>query len=130
MEAAAGSRILVVGHERCLRELLRIHLRNAGYEVDTAEDAVAALKTMLRQPPGLVIVDIDMPYVNGLDFVSTLKADPDVAHIPVVFLTERDDMEDAAGKAGGVSCLKTPLFADRLLSAVADILPTGQFSFG
>ena len=127
MTPAAGSRILVVGEDRCVREQLRIHLRNAGYEVDLAEDVVAALKAMLQRPPHLMIVDSEG---NGLDLVSTVKGDPGVAHIPVVFLTERDDMEDAAGKAGAWRCLRMPLFADRLLSAIASVLPEGRFSFG
>ena len=130
MTPAAGSRILVVGEDRCVREQLRIHLRNAGYEVDMAEDAVAALRAMLQQPPQLMIVDTDMEHMNGLDLVSTVKGDRGVAHIPVVFLTERDDMEDAASKAGVLRCLRMPLFADRLLSAIAGVLPEGRFSFG
>lgn len=116
-------RVLVIDDDPCMRELLRLHLSNAGYEVVAAEDAVVALKLMLRQPPDLMIVDVEMPYMGGLELIGTLKQDALYASIPALVLTARQDADDAARRAGALACLKKPLFADQLLTAVAEALP-------
>jgi CheY-like chemotaxis protein len=123
-------RILVVDDDASLRELLSLHLSNAGYEVVAAEDAVAAGQALLKRPPALMLVDIDMPYLNGFDFVAAVKAEPGLSSIPVLFLTAREGADERARKLGAVGCLKTPLFADELISAVAAIASSERFAIG
>jgi CheY-like chemotaxis protein len=57
--------ILVVDDDESMRELLRLHLTNAGYDVRLAEDAVVAGQLVLRNPPDLIIADVEMPYMDG-----------------------------------------------------------------
>lgn len=123
----AGGRILVVDDDECMGELVRLHLTNAGYEVETAEDAVIALKSIMRRAPALVIVDVNMPYLNGLDFVGALKGDPAFRHIPVMFLTTRTDVDERAREVGALACLRKPLLAPQLIAAVAAVVPGGRF---
>ena len=111
--------ILIVDDDRCLRELLDIHLSNAGYSVCTAEDAVVAGRQILKEPPALIIMDADMPYMTGYEFASVLKADPRTCDIPFVFLSSDEDVADQASKLGAVAYLRKPVFADRLLEVVA-----------
>jgi CheY-like chemotaxis protein len=125
-----AAKVLVVDGDKCMRELLRIHLSNAGYCVTTAEDAVVALKCLLLNRPDLMILDVEMPYMNGLEFAGTLKADPSFSNVPVMLLTAREDLEDAARKLGALVCLRKPLLATRLISAVAAALPTGRRAIG
>ena len=100
-------------------ELLKLHLSNAGYEVMTAEDAVAAGRHVLKARPDLIIADVGMPYMDGYELVAALKADSATRDIPVVFLTSREDVADYAKQLGAVAYLHKPVSADRLLEIVA-----------
>lgn len=111
-------KILVVDDDRSLRALVRLHLANAGYEVLEAEDAIVGGYTVLRAPPDLVICDVNMPYMDGYEFVAALRSERLTQHIPVVFLTMDDDVADQAQKLGAVAYLRKPLTADRLLQTV------------
>jgi DNA-binding response OmpR family regulator len=123
-------RILVVDGNACMRGLLRLHLANAGYEVDTAEDAVVALKSIMRRPPELMIVDVDMPYLNGLEFVGAIRSDPRFSAIAVMFLTIRSDLDEQARSLGALACLQKPLLAPELIATVAAALPNGRVAIG
>lgn len=114
-----GAKILVMDDDECMRELMRLHLVNAGYEVILAEDAVAAGHVILRELPDLVLADIEMPFMSGLEFVEAMKADAATASIPVVFVTSRADAEERGRELGAVGFLTKPLRADQLLATVA-----------
>ena len=64
--------ILVVDDDESLLELLRMHLGAAGYDVQMAEDAIAAGYIVLRSPPDLIICDVHMPHMDGFEFVAAL----------------------------------------------------------
>jgi len=122
---AAGARgsILVVDDDRSLRELLDIHLSNAGYEVRTAEDAVMAGRLLLERAPDLIVLDVDMPFMNGYELAAALKGDPRTANIPIAFLTSDDDPDDRVRRLCAVAHLRKPVLADRLLEVVALYMP-------
>ena len=109
---------MVIDDDESIRELVKLHLRNAGYEVLVAEDAVIAGHLVVDTPPDLIIADVNMPYMNGYEFVSALKADPATRHIPVVFLTINEDVAERAKQLGAVAYLKKPVTAVRLLEVV------------
>lgn len=111
--------VLVVDDSRSIRELLKIHLSNAGYEVQTAEDAIVAGKAVLQRPPDLIIADINLPYMSGIEFVAALKEDPTIPDIPIVFLSSREDVGRHASQLRAVAHLSKPVSADRLLEIVA-----------
>src|SRR5438105_13235423 len=87
------STILVVDDDPNMLELLALHLSNAGYKVQTAEDGIAAGYRVLSQRPDLIICDIHMPYLDGFEFVAALRKDPVVQDIPVIFLTTATNVE-------------------------------------
>src|SRR5438067_42829 len=99
--------ILVVDDDTAVRELLKLQLVGAGYEVELADDAIVAGRSLMRTPPDLMLVDISLPYLDGMDFVAALKADTTVPDVPVVFITARTDVLDRA-RALGVPCLQKP----------------------
>jgi CheY-like chemotaxis protein len=115
----SSARVLVVDDDAMMRELLQLHLTNAGYRVSAAEDPVAAAHIIVKRKPDLVIVDVEMPYMNGYEFVAALKADPETKDIPIVFLTSRDDVADQARILGAAAYLTKPVVATRLLEVVA-----------
>jgi CheY-like chemotaxis protein len=114
--------VLVVDDDKSIRELLELHLANAGYEVLVAEDAVVAGSLLLKVVPDLMIVEVNMPRMNGIEFVATLKADARTSKIPVVFLTSSMEFSDLAKGLGAVAYLTKPIFSDRLLGIVAKSL--------
>jgi len=112
-------RVLVIDDDRSIRELLSLHLANRGYDVAVAEDAIVGGKLVLAARPQLIIIDVNMPYMDGPEFVAALRSDPQTSDIPVVFLTSDDDVTDRAKRLGAVACLKKPIMADRLLDIVS-----------
>src|SRR5205814_3106573 len=92
--------ILVVDDDESMRDLLRLHLTAAGYDVEVAADAIAAGYLVLKRPPDLIISDVNMPHMDGFEFIEALKADKTLPPIPVIFLTSMEE-GDQRGKALG-----------------------------
>ena len=115
-------KILIVDDSTDMRELLALHLRNAGYRVVMAEDAVVAGHRVAEAVPDLIICDFNMPFMSGVDFVAALRADATIPDIPIVFITSRDYAGQLSGKTFGFPLLTKPLVADDLLATVADQL--------
>ena len=122
--------ILVVDDDESMRELLRLHLAAAGYEVHTASDAIAAGYHVLRSAPDLIICDIEMPHMDGFEFIAALKADTTLPRIPVIFLTSYDEGGDRGRQVGAVGYLTKPVRADKLLQMVAKHVPGGALPLG
>ena len=122
-DPATRPTVLVVDDEHSIRDLLRFHLRKQGYDVLMAEDAVVAGHLVVRHKPDLLIVDVQMPYMNGYDFVEAVKNDPETRHIPIVFLTSDEEVARRAPKLGAAAYLRKPVTADRLIEVVEMFLP-------
>jgi two-component system, chemotaxis family, chemotaxis protein CheY len=122
--------ILVVEDDDSIRDLLRMHLSAAGYAVQVAPDAIAAGYLVLRSPPDLIISDINMPHMNGFEFVEALKADSTLPRIPVIFLTSYGEGDDRGKALGAVGYLTKPVRADKLLQLVAKHVPGGALPIG
>lgn len=121
MKATPGRqqiRILVIDDDQSIRELVNFHLKNAGYDVRLAEDAIEAGKIVLESPPALILIDVNMPYMNGYEFAGALKADPATRDIPVVFVTVDEEVAIRSQELGAVAYLRKPVRADRLLDVV------------
>ncbi len=122
--------ILVVDDDANVRELLKLHLGAAGYDVQVAADGIQAGYSVLRRPPDLIICDVNMPHMDGFEFISALNADATIPKIPVVFLTTFEDGDQRGKELGVVGYLNKPIRADRLLSLVAKHVPGGAHPIG
>jgi CheY-like chemotaxis protein len=125
-----AARILVVEDDESLRELIRIHLSSAGYEVSAAADAIAAGYMVLKSPPDLILTDVNMPHMDGFEFVAALKADKSLPDIPVIFLTSVEEGMERGRELGAVGYLTKPVRADKLLELVAQHVPGGAVPIG
>ena len=123
--APRKAKVAVIDDDRFIRYLLDLHLRKAGYEVFAAEDAVAGGRVVVESKPDVILCDVDMPFMNGYEFVSALRADPTTRHIPVIFLTVNQTLGDQANGLGAGHLIK-PVLADELLRAVAQFTPPAQ----
>src|SRR3989337_1607827 len=110
--------VLVVDDNQTICDLMQLHLETAGYEVLVAADGDAALHLVRELKPDLAIVDIDMPYLSGDEFVAALRSDGATKDIPVIFLSSREDLTDYAKLLNAVAYLPKPVKADRLLDLV------------
>ena len=90
----AGERILFVDDEEQIRKLLSTWLTRHGYEVSIANDGWEALKSIRTKAPDLVITDVNMPNMNGLELTRRLRADHRTARIPVIMLSARKQADD------------------------------------
>jgi CheY-like chemotaxis protein len=122
--------ILIVDDDQSIRELLSLHLSAAGYEVRVAADAIAAGYMVLRSPPDLIISDVNMPHMDGFEFVAALKADRSLPDIPVIFLTSLEEGDHRGKSLGAVGYLTKPVRADYLLTMVAKHVPGGTHPIG
>ena len=90
----AGERVLFVDDEEQIRKLLSTWLARHGYEVTVANDGWEALKAIRAKAPDLVITDVNMPNMNGLELTRRMRADHRTARIPVIMLSARKQADD------------------------------------
>ena len=115
-------RALVVDDEETLAELVSLALRYEGWEVERAGDGLAAIKTAADFRPDVIVLDVMMPRMTGLEAISRLRAQqPDV---PVLFLTAKDAVEDriAGLTAGGDDYVTKPFSLEELILRVKALL--------
>lgn len=122
MRGLAGRSILVVDADERSRELIDRHLSRAGYRVVTAPDAVAAVRHVLREPPDLIIADVGMRYLEGLEFLAAVRDDGRTRRVPLIFLTDRDACAERELSPGAHAHLARQMLSVRLLGAVAEQL--------
>ena len=113
------------------RRIVRKILMAGGYEVYEAEDGRTGLKMVSELRPGLVLLDISLPGMDGIEVVGRLKADPELAKITVVALTASAMVGDRERflKAGCDDYLSKPVRASELLAKVGEyIAPSGDMT--
>lgn len=86
------SRILVVDDEPDLRFVIRHYLETAGYEVVEAGHGGAALQSVHESPPDLVVTDIMMPVMGGVELIRRLRSDPSTAAIPILVVSGNSEL--------------------------------------
>jgi CheY-like chemotaxis protein len=90
------SRILVVDDEPDQRFLLRRMFERAGHEVSDATDGAAALRAVRESAPDLVVTDMMMPVMDGMELIRCLRGDPATAYIPILAASGDTHLADAA----------------------------------
>lgn len=118
-------RILVIDDSITVREVERKLLESSGYHVDVAVDGVDGWNTLRTGSYSLVITDIDMPRMNGIELTENIKQDPNYRNIPVMIVSYKDRPEDREkGLQAGADyyLTKGSFHDDSLLQAVADLI--------
>ena len=121
----AGKRVLVVDDDRVIQQLLEVNLELEGYEVaGTASDGREAIAMAAELKPDLILLDIMMPKMDGLEVCRHLKADPKLSKIPIVLLSARaQDMDIREGlEIGADAYLTKPFDPVELLDVVGRLL--------
>ncbi|MFN2643822.1 MAG: response regulator [Burkholderiales bacterium] len=121
MSPVASRTILVIDNDKSSRQLLRLHLANAGYRTLEAEDALAGGRLLVEHSPDLVVLEADLPFMSGLDLIATVAVDQTVPSVPVIFIATSDEHRQRAQQLGD-ACLVRPFFADELVRIVRRLL--------
>ena len=117
----AAATVLIADDSMVVRAVVRSHLEEVGYRVLEAVDGTAGIEQCQLEAPDVILLDIEMPGLDGHEVLAKLKADAALRDIPVVFLTNRSGMTDVvAGLDGGAhDYLKKPFEAPELVARVA-----------
>jgi DNA-binding response OmpR family regulator len=120
----AQRRVLVADDDRDIRDLVTFKLEQAGYAVQSVEDGLGALEAARRGVPDLVVLDVMMPGLSGVDVARELRADPATARMPIILLTAKAAESDLeTGFATGADDYVTKPFSPReLVSRVQAVL--------
>src|SRR5215210_4558464 len=112
--------ILIVDDTAANLDLLASILREQGYGVRVSNNGRRALTIVRANPPEIIMLDIQMPEMDGYEVCRELKADPATSAIPVIFISALDDVFDKvrAFKAGGVDYVAKPFQAEEVLARV------------
>ena len=116
--------ILIAEDEPAILDPLSFILEHAGWRVDAVVDGEAALISVRRQRPRLLLLDIMLPRCSGLDVLKILRADPDLADIPILILTARGQSHDRklALDLGADGFITKPFDNDDLIDEVRRLL--------
>jgi CheY-like chemotaxis protein len=116
-----NKRILVVDDSACFRTLMVHVLDFMGYQVATAEDGEEALPKVRAFQPHLILMDIEMPLLNGYDACHRIKTDPATRDIPVLLVSANKESWDDALAAGADDFMAKPFSLDDLVVKVKSL---------
>lgn len=116
--------IVVAEDHEDIRYVLQRSLERAGHRVVAAADGAAALRAVREHRPDLVVTDVDMPHMTGLDLCRAIRADDDLRHIPVVLASGSLLPGDGRAEAAGASAtLLKPFVPAQFLALITTLLP-------
>ena len=116
---ATDMNVLIVEDDDLTREALESILTSHGYTAAGVANGREAINYLHRNPrPDLILLDMMMPVMNGWEFRSQQKRDPELAPIPVVVCSAVGDIQQEVSLVGAEGCLQKPINADQLLDTV------------
>jgi len=123
-----GRSVLIIDDSSTMRKIVNRSLRQAGLEFETvleAGDGQAALDILANQKPDIILSDINMPTMDGLEFLKRKAADPSIKNIPVVMITTEGgsaDMVEQSRSLGASGCVKKPFTPDQVNEIIGPLL--------
>jgi len=117
-------RVLIVDDEPNLQKILKHSVEAVGYEVATADDGISCLNTVSHFKPDIIVMDIMMPHVSGIEAVRMIRNNPDFSETLIVALSARTDKEatDGMRSAGADLYLNKPFTVAKLIDRVSLLL--------
>jgi DNA-binding response OmpR family regulator len=119
-----GEKVLVVDDELEIRDLLNEALKKEGYEVLLASAGEEALELAKSKTPHVILLDVRMPGIDGLEVCKRLKAEPKTQYIPIIMVTGYDENKVAAIEVGADDFVNKPFDLVELAIRVKSILRT------
>jgi len=118
--------IITVDDAATMRKMISFTLKTAGYEIIEAEDGLAALNLLKGCSVDLVITDVNMPNMDGIELTRQVRTVPHLAKVPILLLTTESDPElkNRGRAAGATGWIVKPFKQDQLLAVVGKVIPT------
>jgi two-component system chemotaxis response regulator CheY len=117
-------KIMIVDDCQTTRKLLGHYLKSRGYSVVFAENGLDALEKLGTDTVNLVMTDLNMPYMDGMELTKTLRADPNLSDIPILMVTTENDKEERekAYSTGVNGYLVKPVTGDSIAQNIKNII--------
>ncbi|HQE18081.1 MAG TPA: response regulator, partial [Aggregatilineales bacterium] len=121
-------RLLVVEDDQDIANMLRIYFTGQGYDIQIANRGAAALKHTQQQLPQLIVLDINLPDIDGYTVCKTLRTNSRTRHIPIIFLTEKDERSDriAGLELGADDYITKPFDIEELRLRIANAIRASE----
>ena len=116
--------ILSIDDSKAIREMVTFTLEPEGYDVVEAENGAEGLEQLRAAKPALVVTDLNMPVMDGLEFITQARADPAGSGIPIVMLTTESapEMKAKGKEAGATGWINKPFDSDQLIAVTKKLL--------
>ena len=116
--------ILTVDDSMSIRQAIKLTLSGAGFKVDEAENGAEGLKKAEAGDFNLILTDLNMPVMNGLEMIQALRSRQILVGVPIIFLTTESDesLKEQAKAAGATGWLTKPFVPEQLLRVVNKVL--------
>ncbi|MGH6716172.1 MAG: response regulator [Bradyrhizobium sp.] len=116
--------VLTVDDSPSIRQMIKVTLEPAGHAIIEAGDGVQGLAKAQSNRPDLVITDLNMPQMNGMELIRALRKQPSLTGLPIVFLTteSNDALKQEAKSAGATGWITKPFKPEQLLAVVAKLV--------
>jgi DNA-binding response OmpR family regulator len=123
-----SKRVLIVDDQADILEMTELVLAGAGYDVSTAASGIEALDHLAVQSCDLVLLDINMPDMDGWETLRLIRADDGLAHLPVVMFSVKSELRDKVFgmQEGAVDYITKPFEVDQLLYRVRRVLDANR----
>jgi two-component system chemotaxis response regulator CheY len=114
---------LTVDDSKTMREMVSFTLKNVGFNIIEAEDGRDAINRLGNTPVDVIITDLNMPNMNGIELIRALRQNPSYQFTPILMLTtEADDTKKAEGKnAGATGWIVKPFNPEKLIQVVEKV---------
>ena len=121
----SNAKVLIIDDEAFILNLLKNGLLENGYDVVTANNGFEGILAVEEQQPDVVITDIMMPRLTGLEFLKALKNNPDTAHVPVILISAMDqaDMVQQGLDMGAIDYITKPFKINEIIGKLRHHLP-------
>lgn len=121
---AGKQKVLIADDQSAIRNMLAELLKSRGYECHLAENGEEGIRVAKEVVPNLIIMDVMMPLKNGFEAAREIKTVPELAAVPILFLTARGQAQDeqAARDAGGSGFMTKPFSPKLVLAKISELL--------
>lgn len=118
-------KILIIDDSAVFRKIIAVHLKNANFDLIEASDGLEGLKQLETTNVDLIVSDMNMPNMDGITFIQTVKQDPKFKFLPIIMLTTESQPEKKQKglDAGAKAWLTKPFSPEELLDTIAKLLP-------
>ncbi len=118
------AKVLLIDDDELSLKLIVIHLEEAGYEVLHCSDGAEGIRAILEQMPDLVVLDLNMSYIDGFEVLEAIKGDPITRMLPVIVLFSRSDLNilEHVIELGAADFLQKPIRIEQLIAVLYRVL--------